>query len=393
MSKAAAGAAPVAEAGTGTDLRHMRAALSLAARGLGRTWPNPAVGCVLVRDGAVIGRGWTQPGGRPHAETEALAQARRLAGGAEGATAYVTLEPCNHYGKTPPCALALVEARVARVVVACRDPDPRVAGGGLARLRDAGIAVDTGLCEAEALALNEGFFNRLTLGRPLVTLKVASTLDGRIATRSGSSQWITGPAARAWGHRLRATNDAIMVGIGTALADDPELTCRLPGLEDRSPVRIVLDSRLRLPPDAALAVDAGRTPTWVVTGPAPDPARAGALAERGVDVIPVATAPDGRIDPAAALAALAARGMTRVLVEGGAALAGSLFGAGLVDRLEWFRAASLIGGDGLPAVAGFGVEALAEMARFERVTVQAAGADLAERYRRSALADRSPPST
>lgn len=169
---------------TDTDLRHMRAALSLAARGLGRTWPNPAVGCVLVRDGAVIGRGWTQPGGRPHAETEALARARSLSGGmegggAEGATAYVTLEPCNHYGKTPPCALALVEAKVARVVVACQDPDPRVAGGGLARLRNAGIAVTTGVCEAEALTLNEGFFNRITLGRPLVTLKVASTLDGR----------------------------------------------------------------------------------------------------------------------------------------------------------------------------------------------------------------------
>lgn len=360
----------------------MRAALSLAARGLGRTWPNPAVGCVLVRDGAVIGRGWTQPGGRPHAETEALARARAFSGGADGATAYVTLEPCNHYGKTPPCALALVEAEVARVVVACQDPDPRVAGGGLTRLRDAGIAVTTGVCEAEALALNEGFFNRITLGRPLVTCKVASTLDGRIATATGESQWITGPTARAWGHRLRASHDAILVGIGTALADDPELSCRLPGLEDRSPVRVVVDSSLRLPPTAKLATGARHIPTWVVTGPTPDPARAEALAALGVEPIPVAAGPDGRVDPAAAMTALAARGITRVLVEGGASMAGALLGAGLVDRLEWFRAASLIGGDGLPAIAGFGVEALAAMARFERTAVRSAGADLAESYRR-----------
>nr|WP_244442516.1 bifunctional diaminohydroxyphosphoribosylaminopyrimidine deaminase/5-amino-6-(5-phosphoribosylamino)uracil reductase RibD [Azospirillum lipoferum] len=365
-----------------TDLRHMQAALSLAARGLGRTWPNPAVGCVLVRDGAVIGRGWTQPGGRPHAEAEALARVRDLPGGAEGATAYVTLEPCNHYGKTPPCALALVESKVARVVVACQDPDPRVAGGGLARLRDAGIEVVTGVCEAEALALNEGFFNRITLGRPLVTLKVASTLDGRIATRTGESQWITGPTARAWGHRLRASHDAILVGIGTALADDPELTCRLPGLGDRSPVRVVVDSSLRLPPTAKLATGAKRIPTWVVTGPTPDSARLEALTALGVEVLPVAAGGDGRVDPAAALSTLAARGITRVLVEGGAAMAGALLRAGLVDRLEWFRAASLIGGDGLPAVAGFGVEALSAMPRLERTAVRSAGADLAESYRR-----------
>ncbi|HYF84928.1 bifunctional diaminohydroxyphosphoribosylaminopyrimidine deaminase/5-amino-6-(5-phosphoribosylamino)uracil reductase RibD [Azospirillum sp.] len=367
-----------------TDRHFMRAALTLAARGLGRTWPNPAVGCVLARDGAVMGRGWTQPGGRPHAETEALARARILSGGAEGATAYVTLEPCNHYGKTPPCALALVEAKVARVVVACQDPDPRVAGGGLARLRDAGIEVVTGVCEAEALALNEGFFNRITLGRPLVTLKVASTLDGRIATRTGESQWITGPTARAWGHRLRASHDAILVGIGTALADDPELTCRLPGLSDRSPVRVVVDSSLRLPPAAKLATGAGRIPTWVVTGPTPDSARLEALTALGVEVLPVPAGMDGRVDPAAALSALASRGITRVLVEGGAAMAGALLGAGLVDRLEWFRAASLIGGDGLPAVAGFGVDALSAMARFERTAVRSAGADLAESYRRIA---------
>ena len=366
-----------------TDLFHMRAALALAARGLGRTWPNPAVGCVLVRDGAVVGRGWTQPGGRPHAETEALARAGRAAA---GATAYVTLEPCNHYGRTPPCSLALVEAGVVRVVVACRDPDPRVSGSGLARLRDAGIAVTTGVGEASALALNEGFFNRIQHGRPLFTLKLATTLDGRIATRNGASQWITGPTARAWGHRLRATHDAIMVGIGTALADDPELTCRLPGLAGHSPVRIVVDSRLRLSPASRLAATAGTVPTWIVTGgdPGVDPGgvAAGALRDRGVEILPVAADAAGRPDPLALAAALAARGLTRVLVEGGATLAGALLGAGLIDRLEWFRAASLIGGDGLSAVAGFGVEALDRMARFERTAVRLAGADLAESYRR-----------
>ncbi len=366
---------------TDSDLRHMRAALSLAARGLGRTWPNPAVGCVLVRDGVVVGRGWTQPGGRPHAETEALARAGALAA---GATVYVTLEPCNHYGKTPPCSLALIAAGVTRVVVACQDPDPRVAGGGLARLREAGIAVTTGVCEDAALALNEGFFNRIQRARPLVTLKLATTLDGRIATGTGESQWITGPTARAWGHRLRATHDAILVGIGTALADDPDLTCRLPGLEDRSPVRVVVDSRLRLPPDAKLAVTARRLPTWVVTGADPDPAKAAALTDLGVEVIPVATDSTGRPDPLALAAALAGRGLTRLLVEGGATLAGSLMGAGLVDRLEWFRAASLIGGDGLSAVAGFGVAALDAMPRFERTAVLSAGDDLAESYRRRA---------
>ncbi len=364
---------------TDTDLNHMRAALALAARGLGRTWPNPAVGCVLVRDGVVVGRGWTQPGGRPHAETQALGRAGTLAA---GATAYVTLEPCNHYGKTPPCALALIESGVARVVVACQDPDPRVAGGGLARLRAAGIAVTTGLCEAEALALNEGFFNRIQRARPLFTLKLATTLDGRIATRTGASQWITGPQARAAGHRLRATHDAILVGIKTALADDPDLTCRLPGLADRSPVRVVVDSALRLPPTARLAATARAVPTWVVTGTDPNDGAARALRDCGVEIVPVARDAAGRPAPLALAAALAERGLTRVLVEGGATIAGALLSADLVDRLEWFRAPSLIGGDGLAAVAGFGVDGIDTLARFERIGGGMAGDDAVERYRR-----------
>jgi len=359
------------------DLRHMRAALALAARGLGNTWPNPSVGCVLVKDGTVVGRGWTQPGGRPHGETEALARAGEAA---RGATAYVSLEPCNHHGKTPPCSEALIAAGVARVVVACEDPDPRVAGGGVRRLREAGIAVDTGVCAEEAYELNRGFFTRILHDRPLFTLKLATTLDGRIATHGGESKWITGDTARAWGHGLRASHDAIMVGIRTALADDPELTCRLAGLEHRSPVRVIFDSRLRLPLTSKLAASAARVPTWLVTCVDPDPLRAEAFAGCGVQLIPVP--PDGAGLPAPALAAkaLAARGITRVLVEGGATLAASLLRARLVDRVEWFRAARVIGGDGIAAVAGFGVDRLAEAADFERVAVRRAGADVAESY-------------
>ena len=210
-----------------TDLRWMRAAFALARRGLGNVWPNPAVGCVLVRDGRVVGRGWTQPGGRPHAETEALRRAGALA---RGATAYVSLEPCSHWGRTSPCADALIAAGVRRVVAALEDPDPRVSGSGIARLREAGIAVETGLGAAEAAEINAGFLTRQRLGRPLVTLKLATSLDGKIATATGESQWITGPSARAYAHKLRAEHDAIMVGTGTVLADDPQLTCRLPGL-------------------------------------------------------------------------------------------------------------------------------------------------------------------
>ncbi len=216
----------------------MRAALALARRGLGRVWPNPAVGCVLVRDDHVIGRGWTRAGGRPHAEAEALMRAGEAA---SGATAYITLEPCAHTGKTPPCAEALIGAGVKRAVIAVEDPDPRVSGKGIEMLKEAGMEVAIGIGEKEAKRLNAGFFSRITRGRPLITLKTATTLDGRIATGTGDSRWITGPGARRRGHMMRAMNDAVLTGIGTVLADDPSLTCRLPGLEDRSPVRIVVD--------------------------------------------------------------------------------------------------------------------------------------------------------
>lgn len=358
----------------------MASALALAKRGLGRVWPNPAVGCVLTHDGQVVGRGWTQPGGRPHAETEAL---RRAGTNARGATAYVTLEPCDHFGKTPPCSVALVEAGIARAVVAVVDPDPRVAGKGLERLRAAGVAVETGPGQALASEINAGFFLRVTKGRPLFTLKVASTLDGRIATHTGDSQWITGPEARAIGHRARATHDAILIGIGTALADDALLTCRLPGLEERSPLRIVMDSRLRLPLDGRLVTTAARVPTWIVTVEDHDLHRRRALEDAGARVIAVAADASGRRpDPGAMARELGGLGLTRVLVEGGGHVAAALLRAGLIDRLAWHRGPSIIGGDGLAALASLGVDVLSDAPRYTRAAVREAGADILETYRR-----------
>ena len=355
----------------------MRAALALAARGLGRVAPNPSVGCVIVRDGAVVGRGWTQPGGRPHAETEALA---RAGAAARGATAYVTLEPCAHHGRTPPCADALVAAGVARVVVACLDTDPRVSGRGVDRLEESGIEVKVGLLADEAIDLNAGFFLRNAEGRPLVTLKTATTLDGRIATRTGESQWITGPAARARGHLMRARNDAIMVGVGTVVADDPALTCRIPGLDAATPVRIVADGRLRTPLTARLVREAAVAPTWIVTVAGNDPARLAAFRDLGVEMIEVPPDSAGNPAPGAALAALGARGLTRILVEGGGRLAASLMAEGLVDRVAWFRAPMAIGGDGRPAIAPFGVDRLELARRFRRTGLEQMGEDALETY-------------
>ncbi|MHA1114171.1 MAG: bifunctional diaminohydroxyphosphoribosylaminopyrimidine deaminase/5-amino-6-(5-phosphoribosylamino)uracil reductase RibD, partial [Alphaproteobacteria bacterium] len=338
----------------------MGVALDLARRALGRVWPNPAVGCVLVREGRVLGRGWTQPGGRPHAESEAL---RRAGAGAKGATAYVSLEPCAHHGETPPCADALIAAGINRAVIAVEDPDPRVAGTGIDALRAAGIAVELGVRAEDAARVNAGFFLRLREGRPLVTLKTATTLDGRIATHGGESQWITGPEARARGHYLRAIHDAVMVGIGTAVTDQPHLTCRLPGLEDRSPVRIVVDGRLRLPLTDSLVAGAGDVPTWLVTLPKGDTARRRAYADCGVELIDVEADAGGRPDLDRLLRLLGGRGLTRLLVEGGSHLAGGLLRAGLVDRIAWFRAPGIMGGDGIPAAAPFGIDRLADMPR------------------------------
>jgi diaminohydroxyphosphoribosylaminopyrimidine deaminase/5-amino-6-(5-phosphoribosylamino)uracil reductase len=293
----------------------MRAALALARRGLGRVWPNPAVGCILVRPdlgGRVVGRGWTQPGGRPHAETEAL----RCAGDtAKGATAYVTLEPCAHHGETGPCAEALVNAGIARCVVAVEDPDLRVAGRGIEILRAAGIAVAVGYRADEAAAVNAGFLSRVSTGRPWVALKTATTLDGMVASASGRSKWITGSEARARGHLLRARFDAILTGTGTVRADDPELTCRLPGMAEYSPLRVVM---------------AGKE----------------AIAE-GYRVMPCRLYQDAAA--AEVLADLAEAGVTRVLIEAGPRINASFLAADLVDEVHWFRAPKVMGGDGLAA--------------------------------------------
>jgi diaminohydroxyphosphoribosylaminopyrimidine deaminase/5-amino-6-(5-phosphoribosylamino)uracil reductase len=359
------------------DRAHMSAALGLARRYLGRTWPNPAVGCVIVKDGRVVGRGYTQPGGRPHAETEALAQAGSLA---RGATAYVSLEPCAHHGKTPPCAEALVKAGIARCVVATGDPDPRVGGAGVAILKAAGIEILEGVLEAEAQELNAGFFLRVTAGRPLVTLKLATSLDGRIATLSGESKWITGPAARAAGHRLRASHDAIMVGSGTVLADDPELTCRLPGLADRSPVRIVLDARGRVPAGAKVLADRDRHPTWIVTAAGATGAKAG---DPEMTLFCPSRGDSGGLEVRTVLKELAGRGLTRILVEGGASLATSLLKEDLVDRLAWFRAPLVIGGDGMAAIGELGRAALDRISRFKLLSEERIGADSLSLYSRA----------
>jgi diaminohydroxyphosphoribosylaminopyrimidine deaminase/5-amino-6-(5-phosphoribosylamino)uracil reductase len=361
------------------DQSSMRAAVALARRGLGTVWPNPAVGCVIVNAGRVVGRGWTQPGGRPHGETEAL---RRAGEAARGGTAYVSLEPCCHWGRTPPCADALIAAGVRRVVVTLEDPDRRVAGEGLRRLRAAGLEVETGLYASEATEINAGFFCRLRLGRPLVTLKLATSLDGRIATRRGESQWITGPPARDCAHALRAVHDAIMVGTGTVIADDPQLTCRLPGLTHRSPVRVVIDRHLRIPATMRLMAETREVATWVLTLPSADPARRQALLDSGVVVVEIEPGTEGGIDPAAALAALGGRGITRLLVEGGGKLAAALVRARLVDRLAWVHAPLLIGGDGIPAVAGFGLDVLADAPAFERLSTEIVGADVLTILRR-----------
>jgi diaminohydroxyphosphoribosylaminopyrimidine deaminase / 5-amino-6-(5-phosphoribosylamino)uracil reductase len=346
----------------------MGAALALARRGLGNVWPNPAVGCVLVADGRVVGRGWTQPGGRPHAETEALA---RAGDAARGSTAYVTLEPCSHHGKTPPCAEALIAAGVARVVVACRDPDPRVDGRGLAALRQAGIEIVEGVGGAEAEALNAGFFLRVRENRPFVTLKLAGSLDMRIATASGESKWITGEAARARAHRLRADHDAVLAGSGTVLADDPALDARLPGLADPRRVRVVADGRLRVPASAQLVRTARAQPTWILTRQ--DAGDASALTSAGVDVVRLES-----LDPRAMLGALAARGITRLLIEGGGTLAASFLRDRLVDRLAIFRAGIALGGDGLSGVAPLGATKLAQAPRFRLESVERVGDDTLE---------------
>ena len=358
----------------------MRAALALARRSLGRTWPNPAVGCVIVRDDRVIARGRTRDGGRPHAETDAIAHATESL---NGATAYVTLEPCSHTGKAPPCADALIAAGVTRVVSAMADPYPEVDGRGHAKLEAAGIAVEVGEGAREAAEINAGFLLRVREGRPLFHLKIAASLDGHTATALGQSKWITSAEARLHGHSLRATHDAILVGSNTAGADDPDLTCRLPGLERYSPVRIVLDTKARLSPSSRLAQSARATPTWLICTQAAPKAARDLLLAKGVEIIEVEATPQGRVDIAAAARALGARGLTRVVVEGGGTIAAAFLRAGVIDRVSSYRAGLFLGADSRSAVAALGIDGLDVAPRFTLVSSRAIGGDTLETWRKA----------
>src|SRR5216683_1402522 len=340
------------------DQRFMQLALTLGRRGQGRSWPNPAVGAVVVKDGVIVGRGWTQPGGRPHAEPEAL---RRAGEAARGATLYVTLEPCSHVGKSPPCADAVIAAGIARVVAAIEDPNPLVAGQGHAKLRAAGIAVDVGLGADEAARDHAGHFRRVRDKRPHVILKLAVSADDKIAAAGHKPVAITGEAAKARVHLLRAQCDAILVGIGTVRADDPLLTCRLPGMEARSPVRVVLDRSLRIPGTSRLVHSARETPLWVMTSNVSEAPAAMKLGAAGAQVIRVATTstPPG-LDLPGVLHALAGKGITRLLVEGGARVASSFVASGLVDEVWLLRGAETVGADGVAALDALPLSVLTE---------------------------------
>ena len=343
------------------DQRWMRAALLQARYSLGRTAPNPPVGCVLVKDGVLIGNGHTQDGGRPHAETEAIADAGSAA---RGATAFVTLEPCAHHGQTPPCAEALVDAGVARVVIACGDPDKRVAGQGVSILTKAGIAVTEGVLKDQAASILSGYFTLRNHHRPRVTVKIASSLDGRIALHDGRSQWITGERTRHFVHLLRSQHDAVMTAMGTVRADNPSLTCRLPGYQGRQPLRVVAASDYDLDPQSHLATshDQGDVVIYVASDDRQSP--------HPVDVVKVSADHEGRPDLHAILADLGARGIQSVMVEAGGRFVASLLKAGLVDELVWTRSSGLIGGDGLASLASLGLENLSDGRMFKRVKTQ-----------------------
>lgn len=349
--------------------KFMRRAIALARKGVGKTAPNPAVGCVIVRDGVIVGEGWHRKAGTPHAEVHALLQAGDLA---RGADVYVNLEPCAHTGRTPPCADALVEAGVARVFAGMMDPNPQVSGKGLARLQAAGIAVATAILGSECRRLNEPFIKHMTTGRPLVILKSALTLDGKTATTSGDSKWITSDKSRRYVHRVRAMVDAIMVGVGTVVADDPQLTSRIPG--GRDPLRIVVDSGLRIPAEAQVLRLRSNARTVVATTVQDSP-RIRELEESGAEVIRCRIH-NGRVDLLDLLDRLGAMGVQSLILEGGATLAGEALRLGLIDKFLLFYAPKLIGGDGRGLFAGRGAARLADAVKLRDVRVRRFDSDI-----------------
>ena len=368
------------KASKAADRRFMQLALALGRRGQGRSWPNPAVGAVVVNDGVIVGRGWTQPGGRPHAEPEALMRAGEAA---RGATLYVTLEPCSHFGKSPPCADAIIAAGISRVVAAIEDPNPEVAGNGFAKLRAAGILVEVGLLAAEAAHDHAGHIRRIRDKRPHVILKLAVSSDDKIAASGGKPVAITGEAARTRVHLLRAESDAILVGIGTVLADDPLLTCRLPGMEARSPVRLVLDRSLRIPGNSRLVHSARETPLWVMTSELAEAAAVMKLGAAGAQVIRVAPTAAAGLDLPAVLHALAERGITRLMVEGGSRMASSFVAAGLVDEIWLLRGSEAIGAGGVAALDALPLGAITQSPAFKVRASETLGKDTLTIYERT----------
>jgi diaminohydroxyphosphoribosylaminopyrimidine deaminase / 5-amino-6-(5-phosphoribosylamino)uracil reductase len=359
------------------DTRFMRMALALGRRGLGRTWPNPAVGAVVVKHGLVVGRGWTQPGGRPHAEIEAL---RRAGAEAGGATLYVTLEPCSHYGKSPPCIDAVVEAGVSRVVSAMVDPNPKVAGAGHWKLAEQGIVVEVGVGAEEARRAHAGHIRRVQDGRPHVMLKLAVSADDKVALPNRRPAAVTGEAALQRAHLLRAKSDALMTGIGTVLADDPQLTCRLPGMP--SPLRVLLDSRLRLPLSSRLVASLRESPIWIFTSEHAAAERRQSLAAHGLELLDVPEK-NGRLDLLAILTCLGKRGITRLMLEAGPILASAFLAADLIDAVALFRSNDRIGMDGIDALDGLPPSALTQSPRLKEVGREVLGKDILATFERA----------
>jgi len=351
----------------------MRLALRLAARGVGRTSPNPVVGAAVVHGGAVVGKGYHERVGGPHAEVHAL----RAAGGlARGGTLYVTLEPCNHYGRTPPCTEAIIRSGVHRVVVGCRDPNPHVAGEGVEVLRGHGLEVEVGVEEERCRRLNDAFIKHVTTGLPLVVAKAAASLDGKIASATGDSRWISNERSRRFGHRLRRALDAVLVGVGTVLADDPQLTPRIPGMAGKKPLRVIMDTNLRTPLESQVVRSTVEAATLIATGPQPDRRRVAQLQERGVEILALPLE-EGRVSPSSLLRELGNRQITSVLVEGGAEVHGSFFQAGLVDKVYFFYAPRIIGGrDAVPMIGGRGAAVVGESLALSRLRVRRFDSDI-----------------